>query len=245
MNPGGVGSENVGSGGGDGAGNNVDDGIKNNRDDGVGNRGDDGVGNQGGDGVGNQGDEGVGSGRLAFARAIPDPSMRRTDLQALHPIMRESVAELMKSFQAEGLPFRVFEAFRTPERQAWLYEQGRGRPTGPVVTNAQAWSSYHQYGLAVDFVLWLNGAWSWSSLGVNAGRWERLHTLGGKVGLEPLQFETPHLQVAGLTIKDLRAGKFPADGAISWRDNLEAAVISWSGVPASPPIAALRPAIAM
>ncbi len=216
-----------------------------------------GVGSGGGGGVGSGGTRsvvsdggggvvsGVGGGvdsDILGLAAIPDPSMRRSDLAALHPIMREAVTELLQSFQNEGLPFRVFEAFRNPLRQAWLYGQGRTRP-GSIVTHGQAWESYHQYGLAVDFVLWLNGTWSWNTLGINASRWDRLHALGTKVGLEPLRFEAPHLQVAGLLIDDLRNGKFPADGDDSWRNNLEATVISWSGKPPSPVMASLRPAI--
>jgi peptidoglycan L-alanyl-D-glutamate endopeptidase CwlK len=57
------------------------------------------------------------------------------------------------------------------------------------------------------------------------------------MNLEPLRFELPHLQVAGLRIADLRAGKFPAGGDELWRDNLEAAAASWAGPPPAPPMA--------
>jgi peptidoglycan LD-endopeptidase CwlK len=196
-----------------------------------------GVGSGNGGGVESGGGGGIDSG-------TPNPAVRRTDLADLHPVMRAAVTELLQNFQAEGLPFRIFEAFRSPVRQAWLYDQGRtpARP-GAIVTRAKAWDSYHQYGLAVDFVLWLNGAWSWNSAGVNAAYWDRLHTLGKKAGLEPLSFEAPHLQVAGLLIEDLRLAKFPPGGDDSWRDNLEAAIVSWTGTPPGPPMASLRPAI--
>lgn len=254
MNGGGVGSGDAGgveSGGGGGVesdDNGVESGDNNGVESGGGNGVEsdngNGVESGGGGGVESGGGGGVGSGKLAFNPAIPDPSMRRSDLVALHPIMREAVAQLLQNFKAEALPFRVFEAFRNPVRQAWLYDQGRtpARP-GAIVTHAKAWDSYHQYGLAVDFVLWLNSAWSWNTLGINKERWLRLHALGKKVGLEPLSFETPHLQVAGLLIDDLRKGKFPADGDDSWRTNLEGAIISWSGTPPAPPIASLRPAL--
>jgi len=171
---------------------------------------------------------------------IADPSTRRTDLAALHPILRESVQLLLASFQKEGLPFRLYEGFRTPQRQAWLYQQGQS--SGSIVTESDAWASYHQYGLAVDFVLWLNSAWSWSTLGINAGRWQRLYDLGRNAGLEHQTAEIPHLQVMGLNLADLQAGRFP-DGDDSWRDNLEAAVISWTGEPPAPPVKVLRPPI--
>jgi len=227
----------------------------------------DGVGTAGGGGVNSTGSEGIGTdnsgpggtstdtsggggiGSDFLARAVaassltvPDPSMRRTDMAALHPVMRDAVTQLLKAFQTEGLPFRLFEAFRSPVRQAWLYEQGRSRK-GQIVTYAQAWQSYHQYGLAADFVLWINSDWSWNTLGINKARWTRLHELGAKVGLEPLKFETPHLQVAGLRIEDLQKGEFPSNVDSSWRDNIEGAIISWNGTPPAPPITSLRPAL--
>lgn len=130
--------------------------------------------------------------------AVPDTA-RRTDLAPLHPVMRDAVSMLVRTIESENLPFRVFETLRSPLRQDWLYQQGRSR-SGSIVTYAQAWNSYHQYGLAVDFVLWINETWTWNTLGINAARWERLHALGKTVGLEQLKFETPHLQVAGLRI---------------------------------------------
>lgn len=164
---------------------------------------------------------------------IADPNMRRTDLDALHPVLREAVVELEDRFLAEGLPFRLFEAFRTPQRQKWLFAQGRSR--------ARAWESYHQFGLAVDYVLWVNNAWSWSSTGVYSRYWKRLPQLGGELGLEPLPGEMPHLQVSGLALGDLRGGRYPEGGDDLWRDNLEAAAIGWPGDPAGPALSSLRP----
>jgi hypothetical protein len=173
---------------------------------------------------------------------VADPNMRRSDLDSLHPLTRNAVNLVLARLTAEAIPFRVFEAYRSPQRQAWLYAQGRTRP-GAKVTNAQAWQSYHQYGLAVDFVLWLNGTWSWSTAGPHAKYWKRLHELGRAEGLEPLSWELPHLQSAGLSIAKLQAGKIPKGGDDSWVNNLEAAIIGWSGSPAAPPISALRPPI--
>ena len=175
---------------------------------------------------------------------VPDPNMRRTDLEALHPAMRQSVKQLLEQFAIEQIPFRVFEAFRSPVRQDWLYSQGRKRP-GAKVTNARPWESYHQYGMAVDFVLWLNEKWSWSTAGIHQSYWKRLHQLGAEVGLEPLSFELPHLQVAGLKLTDLKNGIYPDGEDHLWRDNLEASVITWNGTPAGPRLDSERPALAV
>jgi len=170
--------------------------------------------------------------------------MRRTDLDALHPALREAVVWLQVRFQQESIPFRLFEAYRSSLRQDWLYSQGRsGGPPGPIVTKAKAWESYHQYGLAVDFVLWLEGRWSWSDTGIYKRYWTRLQDLGKEVGLEPLSWEKPHLQVAGLELKNLQKGLYPDGGDEPWMDNLEAAAISWQGSPGAPRLVSPRPAV--
>ena len=64
---------------------------------------------------------------------------------------------------AARLPIRLFEGWRSPRRQRYLYEQGRTRP-GSTVTYARGWESYHQYGLACDFVGFVDGNWTWTCL---------------------------------------------------------------------------------
>ena len=77
---------------------------------------------------------------------------RLSDVSKLHPAIRQSVKAIRKKLHDENIPFEVFEAFRTPTRQQYLYAQGRTRP-GAKVTWAGPWCSIHQYGLAVDFVV--------------------------------------------------------------------------------------------
>ncbi len=156
------------------------------------------------------------------------------DPASLHPAFREKVNRLIAALAAEGLPFRPFEGFRTPVRQDWLYQQGRTRP-GAVVTKARAWESYHQYGLAVDFVLYQNGKWSWETAGGRMRDWNRMIALGKAQGLEPLRFELPHLQLGGLRIANLRKGAAPEGGDSSWWEAIAKAAGEWSGSPANPP----------
>jgi peptidoglycan L-alanyl-D-glutamate endopeptidase CwlK len=139
----------------------------------------------------------------------------------------------MTALESENLPFRPFEGFRTPERQDWLYQQGRSRP-GAIVTKARAWESYHQYGLAVDMVLHIDGAWSWDVAGSRLAQWNRMISLAQAQGLEPLTWELPHLQLAGLRLADLRAGAVPEGGDSSWWDAIHTAVREWAGEPANP-----------
>ncbi len=159
---------------------------------------------------------------------------RTVDLAELHPDARGRFGGVLAKLSAADLPFEIFEAYRTPQRQQWLYAQGRTR-SGPIVTKAQAWQSYHQYGLAADFVLKINGIWSWSSSGPWKNAWKDLHRIAEAEGLEPLSWELPHLQVAGLTRQQLQAGGYPSGGDDGWADHLEGQIASWSGLPEAPP----------
>ncbi|MBM4284748.1 MAG: hypothetical protein FJ128_05810 [Deltaproteobacteria bacterium] len=152
----------------------------------------------------------------------------------LHPAFRQKAQELLQKLAGEGIPFRLFEGFRTPSRQQYLYDQGRTRP-GPIVTKARPWQSYHQYGVSGDFVLYENGQWSWNDKGPKAAWWDRLHQLGQQVGLEPLSWEKPHLQLKGLSTGTLQAGQYPHGGDETWAEHLADAIYGWTGSPPAPP----------
>lgn len=143
----------------------------------------------------------------------------------LHPIMRNAMTEVLRQCQAEALPFQLFEGYRYPQRQQNLYAQGRSKP-GRIVTYAQPWDSYHQYGLAGDFVLFIDGKWSWDTSGPFDHYWTRLVEIGQLYGLDPLEFEKPHLQVATLELSQLKAGSYPGGGDASWEANLQQALKS-------------------
>jgi Bacterial SH3 domain/D-alanyl-D-alanine carboxypeptidase len=171
---------------------------------------------------------------------------RDNALENLHPEFRTRATELVNKLSADDLPFRLFEGWRSPQRQTQLYAQGRSAPGGKV-TFSRAWQSYHQYGLAADFVLYVDGEWSWKTDGRFKKMWARLHELAGTVDLEPLSFEKPHVQLRGLQISKLMLGQYPGGGDPSWAENLGVAIQGWSGSPNSPPIpreAPQRPALA-
>lgn len=148
---------------------------------------------------------------------------RNSDLACLHPVFRQKATDLLAALAKESIPFRLFEGFRSAERQQYLYAQGRTRP-GKIVTKARPWASYHQYGLAGDFVLYENGKWSWDSSGKRARQWARLRAIGKQLGLESLSFELAHLQLAGLRIQDLAAGRYPEGGDETWQISLDHSV---------------------
>ncbi|MBE7200254.1 MAG: D-alanyl-D-alanine carboxypeptidase family protein [Parafilimonas terrae] len=160
------------------------------------------------------------------------------DLLHLHPNMRSRVESVLADIEKAKLPLRLFEGWRSPERQRYLYAQGRTRP-GPKVTFARAWESYHQYGLAVDLVGFVNEKWTWDLPGAV---WKQMHAIGAAHGLERLGFETPHLQLAGLKIGDLMEGDLPEGEDESWHRNFADAVQRWDGTPPAPTLSSGEPA---
>lgn len=83
-----------------------------------------------------------------------------TRIQLLHPAVRDSalrVYELAEDALAGTASLRFAQTLRTFEDQAVLYSQGR-TIEGPVVTDAVAGKSWHNYGLAFDIVLMIKDA---------------------------------------------------------------------------------------
>jgi peptidoglycan LD-endopeptidase CwlK len=179
------------------------------------------------------------------ARAQPvEVHKHDSDLSKLHPSVRKAVEAVQKKLDAEKIPMRVFEAYRGPERQAHLYAQGRTRP-GDKVTNAGPWGSYHQFGMAADFVRFENGKWNWNDKSPQErADWKRYHEIARENGLEPLSWELPHVQHDGVTLTELTNGQYPSGGDESWEENLAAVIARWPGAGAPPaPSGDERPAM--
>lgn len=83
---------------------------------------------------------------------MPNPATADRDLSQLAPKFRAAVEAAIAECIAGGFDVAVAEALRSQERQAYLYAQGRTRP-GKRVTNAPTnLTSWHGYGLAIDFM---------------------------------------------------------------------------------------------
>ena len=77
----------------------------------------------------------------------------------LHPKIREEVKKLVveaDSAISSKLTIRIVQGLRTIAEQNALYAQGRTTP-GKIVTKAKGGSSYHNYGLAIDFAFLIDG----------------------------------------------------------------------------------------
>lgn len=127
---------------------------------------------------------------IARLRKLIVPSIRR-NLADLHPKARgafEQLEDYLQEQHRKGVTktlFKVFEAFRTPERQYELYRKV------PRVTKAEPWESAHNYGLAVDFVPLVDGLWNWH----DKNDWDFLHRAAVEFGLRhPITWDRPHIE---------------------------------------------------
>lgn len=84
-------------------------------------------------------------------------------LNELHPEVRDSAirayTKACKITPVGVHPF-ITECFRSFKRSDELYAQGRTKP-GSIVSNAKGGESIHNYKLALDFCLQINGKTSW------------------------------------------------------------------------------------
>jgi peptidoglycan LD-endopeptidase CwlK len=82
-------------------------------------------------------------------------------IATLHPAIRAEVTkiyeDICKNLLGKGIVCRFTSCYRTEAEQTALYAQGRTDKTKPIVTMARAGESYHNYGLAIDICLILNG----------------------------------------------------------------------------------------
>ena len=118
---------------------------------------------------------------MTTAALPPDPDR-------LHPELRARLERVMERMRAEyGHEVKIAEGYRTQERQAQLFAQGRTAP-GPVVTWTR--TSAHTDGLAVDVVI--DGTYENP---IAYERFARLAREEGLVSLAPL--DPGHVELEG------------------------------------------------
>jgi peptidoglycan L-alanyl-D-glutamate endopeptidase CwlK len=108
-----------------------------------------------------------------------------------------------------GVTIRITHALRTVAEQNALFAIGRTKP-GRKVTNARGGDSFHNYGLALDFCLIVNGK---ASFTVDANWLKVIETFeryGWESGHHWKFTDSPHVQKTfGLSIADLKGGRRP------------------------------------
>jgi hypothetical protein len=134
-------------------------------------------------------------------------------IDRLHPLVIPKARKWLLNVEAEGINVLVTQTLRTVEEQNKLYAQGR-TSLGQVVTQVRGGYSYHNYGLALDFVL-LNemGDMCWN---VDSD-WHKVAEIGKACGFawggdwEGFK-DYPHLEMNfGLSCAELKAGKQPKE----------------------------------
>ena len=112
------------------------------------------------------------------------PMERTDDIELLRPEFRQTLRLLADRLAAAGSPLRVFETYRHPARQWYLYNQ--------KASKAQAWQSAHQYGLAADFAGHINDHWTWD---LPERVWQQLTEMANDVKLaRPITWDLGHIQ---------------------------------------------------
>jgi len=127
------------------------------------------------------------------------------NIATLIPRAREAARQWLGRCLAEGIIVKIICGLRNYQEQDQLYAQGRTKP-GPKVTNAPAGYSWHNFGVAWDFVVFdAHGQPQWDS-----PQMKRCGEIGEELGLEwggrwTSPQDTPHLQLkTGLTLAEAR-----------------------------------------
>ncbi len=150
--------------------------------------------------------------QINTTKGVEHMSQPTRDLDLLHPLVQLNTEMFIAYCKGKGYNVEISETYRSEERQDALYAQGR-TTAGMIVTYAKGSdkSSYHQWGLAVDFFQNIKDEEYeqnfMEEVGVIAemfgfewgGRWTKFK-------------DTCHLQMTfGLSIADLRYGKTVED----------------------------------
>ncbi|MEK4473368.1 M15 family metallopeptidase [Paenibacillus sp. FSL R7-0048] len=153
-------------------------------------------------------------------------SKSSTRLIGLHPVVLAAATALIERCYARGVPILITQGLRTIAEQDALYAQGRTKP-GNIVTNAKGGSSYHNFGLAIDFALLLSDGKqvSWDLKrdgdGDKVDDWtevvQEAKALGFEWGGDFVSIkDAPHFQITfGMTTSQLRAGAKPSEIAMA------------------------------
>lgn len=80
----------------------------------------------------------------------PIDLLHRVSIEQLWFPFADRILTLITACRARGTDYYAVSGYRTDAEQMALWTQGRTKP-GPIVTDAKAGESAHNYGIAVDF----------------------------------------------------------------------------------------------
>lgn len=131
-----------------------------------------------------------------------DNEARCDDMDFLVPHFQDRLRVVLQELEGlyvrgqVGCQFRVFETYRSPQRQLQLMRMGKSK--------ALPWQSAHQFGVAADVVPWIidpantkGGRWTWEPADRQAFSYLRGAAL--KAGLDcPIAWDRAHVQHSGM-----------------------------------------------
>lgn len=145
--------------------------------------------------------------RIAELKALIATLLGRKP-KSLLPLVKRQSDKVLQEFDKFGYKVMIYQGYRSPEEQDYLYAQGRTRP-GSIVTNAKGGYSYHNHGCAIDIVFVENGRPSWAE----HHPWNLVGEFGRKHGFEWggdwVSFkDRPHLEMTlGYSLYDFLSNK--------------------------------------
>lgn len=128
-----------------------------------------------------------------------------TDLNALHPYLRDQVKELIRICKAKGIELAIVESYRT------VAKQNEYKSMGKKYTRSSGGHSKHQYGLAIDVVPMIDSVAVWNNMAI----WRKIGPVGEKLGLRwggrwRHPFDPGHFEWSGgLTGTQMATGTYP------------------------------------
>lgn len=123
--------------------------------------------------------------------------------EGLNPEFAARLTLFEKKLAANGIKVILTAGFRSIAEQNDLYAKGRTKP-GKKVTNARGGDSWHNWGLAADYVFVINGKVTWD------GPWATFGKIARECGLEwggdfKSIVDRPHVQwTQGKTLAQMR-----------------------------------------
>lgn len=143
-------------------------------------------------------------------------NLKRIDITKIYPKFLKLLTDVLEECNNKGSIYIITGGWRSPDIQQRLFNQGRLTP-GNVVTNAESFHSYHEFGLAVDACLDKDPVKFGLQPGYSDADLKLLADTAIAKGLESGYFwtkekqglrDTPHLQYnihkLGLSLKDLK-----------------------------------------
>jgi hypothetical protein len=140
-------------------------------------------------------------------------TMTGSAFDGLHEDVKRMTSEVLRAAWAAGLPVGIYEGLRTRDDQQAAIDSGASKVSDPD-------SSYHRWGLAVDFVF-LNrlGGWTWEPEN-GMDDWQRLGQIIKRAGFQwggdfKTFFDGPHAQYPLMSIGQLKAA-YGSPESVTW-----------------------------